>query len=135
MDYEHLTAPCGLPCFACSLFLANDNRDIRKQVMKELGVPEEKASCRGCRNENGACPHLPVTCHVYPCAQGKGIHNCSQCPDFPCDLLHPYEDMAKLWHNTKVFHLCLIRKMGIEEWARNKAEQVLSTYSHEKWRL
>jgi hypothetical protein len=43
--------------------------------------------------------------------------------------------MAKLWHNTKVFNLCLIKKMGLEEWAKNKAKKVIHTYSNEKWTL
>ena len=135
MNYNQMTAPCGLPCFECYLFLAKDNQEIKNMVIQELGVPENKASCQGCRNENGKCAHLPGNCRVYPCVKDKNIHNCSECQDFPCDRLHPYEDMAKLWHNTKVFNLCLIKKMGIEEWAKNKAKQVIHTYSNEKWKL
>jgi hypothetical protein len=133
MDYKHMTAPCGLPCFECYLYLANNDQGIRAAVAHELGIPEEKAVCRGCRNEGGTCAHLPVACRVYPCTEKKGIHNCSECADFPCDYLHPYADNAKLWHNTKVFNLCLIKKMGIEDWAKQKARRVLQTYSYEKW--
>ena len=115
MDYGHLTAPCGLPCFECYLYLANDNEEMRAMVSEKLGIPEEKAACKGCRNENGRCAHLPVNCRVYPCAEKKGIQFCSDCSDFPCDYLHPYADNAKMWHNTKVFNLCLIKKMGLEE--------------------
>ena len=135
MDYYHMTAPCGLPCFECYLYLANHSADIRAAVARELAIPEEKAVCRGCRDEGGKCSHLPVRCRVYPCAEAKGLHNCSDCSDFPCDYLHPYADNARLWHNTKVFNLCLIKKMGVDGWAKDKAKSVLQTYSNEKWTL
>ncbi len=135
MDYTRMTAPCGLPCFECFLFLANESEEIRAMVAKELGLSEEKSICRGCREEKGKCAHLPVHCRVYPCAQERGISVCSECPEFPCDFFQPYADNAKLWHNTKVFNLCLIKKMGLEEWAKSKARSVIHTYSYGKWTL
>ncbi|AFM26995.1 DUF3795 domain-containing protein [Desulfomonile tiedjei] len=135
MDYIRMTAPCGLPCFACYLYLANEDPDMRALVSKELGIPPEKAVCKGCRDEGGKCSHLPMNCRVYPCADRRGISFCCDCPEFPCDFLQPYADNAKLWHNTKVFNLCLIKKMGLEHWAKTKAERVLRAYSCEKWRL
>jgi hypothetical protein len=135
MDYVRMTAPCGIPCFACYLYLANEDPDMRTLVSKELGIPFEKAVCRGCRDEGGKCSHLPMNCSVYPCADRRGMNFCCDCPEFPCDYLHPYADNAKLWHNTKVFNLCLIKKMGLANWAENKAARVLHVYSYEKWRL
>lgn len=135
MDYIRMTAPCGLPCFACYLYLADENPDMRTLVSKELGIPPEKAVCKGYRDEVGKCSHLPMNCRVYPCADRRGINFCCDCSEFPCDYLHPYADNAKLWHNTKVFNLCLIKKMGLEHWAKSKAARVLHVYSYEKWRL
>jgi hypothetical protein len=135
MDYVFLTAPCGLPCFACYLYLANEDEAMRHLVSRELGLPLEKAICPGCRNVHGQPAHLPMRCRVYPCAVEKGVHVCSDCPDFPCDLLHPYFDQAKLWHNTKIFNLCLIKKMGLASWAESKAQSVLEVYSYGTWKL
>jgi hypothetical protein len=135
MDYGHMTAPCGLPCFECFLYLANENEEIKAMVSKELGIPVEKSVCNGCRDEGGKCAHLPMSCRVYPCAEEKGLMVCSECADFPCDFLQPYADNAKMWHNTKVFNLCLIKKMGLEDWARNKAKTVVHQYSYGKWTL
>ena len=135
MDCADLTAPCGLPCFACYLYLANEDEAMRHLVSQELGLPREQAVCPGCRNTQGRPAHLPMNCRVYPCAAEKGVHLCCDCPDFPCDLLHPYFDNAKLWHNTKVFNLCLIKKLGLEAWAQEKAPSVLETYSYANWRL
>jgi hypothetical protein len=38
-------------------------------------------------------------------------------------------------HNTKVFNLCLIKKMGLESWAQTKAQNVRDKYFKEKLRL
>ena len=135
MDYRKLTAPCGLPCFACYLYLANGDEDLRSLVAKELGLPRDQATCPGCRALEGKPAHLPMPCRVYPCAQAKQVHFCSACIDFPCDYLQPYFDQAKMWHNTKVFNLCLIQKLGLTTWAKNQAKDVLETYSYGKFRL
>ncbi|MCK9376495.1 MAG: DUF3795 domain-containing protein [Syntrophobacterales bacterium] len=135
MDYAQLTAPCGLPCFACYRYLANEDEKMRQLVSRELGIPVEQAVCSGCRNLQGKPAHLPMPCRIYPCAGEHEIKFCCDCANFPCDYLHPYFDNAKLWHNTKVFHLCLIRKLGLEAWAQNKAAQVLADYSFKKFTL
>jgi hypothetical protein len=103
---------------------------------RHLGIPLEEAVCPGCRNADGKPAHLPMNCRVYPCAAEKGVDFCSDCPDFPCDLLHPYMDRCEVvWHNTKVFNLCLIKKMGLEAWAQNKARSVRDVFMYGKWRL
>jgi hypothetical protein len=138
MDYTHLTAPCGLDCFNCPLYLANENPNLRSAIAKNLNVAPENAVCRGCRNEKGAIPVLGMTgpCNVYRCIQQKNFEICSDCPDFPCDHLHPYADRAgEVPPNTKVFNLCLIKKMGLEAWARQKARSVKETYFKNKWRI
>ncbi|MFO7962980.1 MAG: DUF3795 domain-containing protein [Desulfobacterales bacterium] len=47
-----MTAPCGLDCFNCIVFLANEDQELRTFVSKELNIPFEKAVCNGCRNAN-----------------------------------------------------------------------------------
>jgi hypothetical protein len=135
MDYVQMTAPCGLPCFECYLYLANADEQVRAMVSEHLKLPLELSVCKGCRNEDGKCGHHPMACRVYPCAQNKGINFCYECTDFPCDNLHPYVDRAEIWHNTKVFNLCLIKKMGLESWAKNKAKKARDTYFYGKWTL
>ena len=56
--------------------------------------------------------------------------------EFPCDNLHPYADKATdLPHNIKVFNLCLIKKMGLEQWAKTKASEVRKIYFTKPWTL
>lgn len=138
MDLRELTAPCGLDCFNCPFYLANDNEDIRKQMalkVQEFGLPlsyeeiYEKVACKGCRKSNGVPPFGTEQCKVSKCIGSKGIESCADCSDFPCDNLHPYAEHASLFpHNMKVFNLALIRKMGVEEWAQEKAKLVRDTY-------
>lgn len=67
--------------------------------------------------------------NVYKCIDTKGIDFCSDCSDFPCDHLHPHADLASQRpHNTKVFNLSLIKKMGLEKWAVEKAKSVREAY-------
>ena len=125
MDFTQMTAPCGLDCFNCPMYLANENQELKSAISKNLNIPIEKAVCKGCRNENGTMSFLNMTgpCNVYKCIEQKEINFCCDCSDFPCDHLHPYADKAtEVPHNTKVFNLCLIKKMGLESWAKDKVK-------------
>ncbi|MEA3221654.1 MAG: DUF3795 domain-containing protein [Thermodesulfobacteriota bacterium] len=138
MDYRNMTAPCGLDCFNCPMFLAKTNTELRKKIAQGMHLPMEKAVCNGCRNEKGTIGFLGMVepCSAYKCTQKRGIDFCFECPDFPCDHLHPYADKASLVpHNTKVFNLCLIKKMGLDRWAKEKAKIVKDTYFKGKFKL
>ena len=138
MDYRNMTAPCGLDCFNCPMFLAKTNAELRKKIAQGMHLPMEKAMCNGCRNEKGTIGFLGMIepCSAYKCTQKRGIDFCFECPDFPCDHLHPYADKASLVpHNTKVFNLCIIKKMGLDRWAKEKAKSVKDTYFKGKFKL
>ena len=138
MDHREMTAPCGLDCFNCPMYLAKDNPDLQEKIAATIGLPPEKAYCDGCRPQGGAIANLGRTepCNAYRCAEERGVEFCCDCDAFPCDHLHPYADKAfQVPHNTKVFNLCLIKKMGLEKWAEEKAQSVKATYFKEKWRV
>jgi len=135
MDIRQMTAPCGRDCFNCPVYLTKDNPRLRSIIAKRLNIPEEQVQCDGCRNENGCIPFLKWTepCPILTCTESQSIDFCFECADFPCDRLHPVVDMADRFpHNTKVFNLCLIRKMGLEAWAESKAKKVFNTYMKAK---
>jgi hypothetical protein len=145
MDYMQMTAPCGLDCFNCAFYLAPENPDAQAQLerwSRQYNVPLEVMQCRGCRDENGKIPLQLYLfgeshyCAAYECAREKGHLFCGDCKDFPCDNLHPYADKAaELPHNVKVFNLCLIKKLGLENWAESKAGDVRETYFNRPWKL
>jgi len=134
-DYIYMTAPCGLPCFECYLYFAQFDQGLAELIAGLLGLSPDEVKCRGCRAENGKCAHLPMECQVYKCIETTDMNTCAECSDFPCDYLHPYRDQAEKWHNTKVYHLCLIKKLGLEKWAKEKAGSVLDVYAYGTWTL
>ncbi len=138
MDYLEMTAPCGLDCFNCPMYHARENEELRRTIAERMNLPEHQAQCRGCRAEGGIMEFLGMTeaCPVFACTSRQNLDFCGDCADFPCDWLHPYADRAaNVPHNTKVFNLCLIKKMGLEEWAASKAGEVKKTYFKSKFRL
>ena len=136
MDYERMTAPCGLACFDCVVHLAKDDPRLRRRVAEQFGIPEKDVGCSGCRETEGHCPVTAEACTVYPCAQARGVEFCCDCSDFPCEALHPYADRAHdLPHNTKVYNLCLIKRVGVKAWAEERARDVKRTYFTGKWRM
>ena len=145
MDYHEMTAPCGLDCFNCHFYLAKEDNEARKtveQMSAQYGIPLEIMQCDGCRAHDGQIPiqkHVfgdAHRCAAYECSKSKGVDFCGECDAFPCDHLHPYADKAsELPHNTKVFNLCLINKMGVDQWAESKASKVRETYFTKPWTL
>jgi len=145
MDYFQMTAPCGLDCFNCQFYLANKDLEAMQMVEElsgQLQIPVEKMQCDGCRKHDGIIPlqqHIfgeAHRCAAYECSKDKAVDFCGQCNDFPCDNLHPYADKADtLPHNTKVFNLCLINKMGLKKWAATKAAKVREAYMNKPWKL
>jgi len=132
-NLRELTAPCGIDCFNCPVYLANESEEIRQQVMSGVGVSYEDAACRGCRSESGVCSLSRKSgygpCRTFTCVDSRGIESCADCDDFPCDNLHPYADRpAGNPQNIKVYNLALIRKLGWERWAEEKAKLVRDTY-------
>ena len=61
MDYKHLTAPCGLDCFNCPMYLAGENEELRKKVSENMNIPFERTMCLGCRGEEGTISFLNMT--------------------------------------------------------------------------
>ncbi len=138
MDYYRMTSPCGVDCFNCPIYLSGENEKLREAVAKYMNLPLEQVVCKGCRAEKGApaVEGFTKACHVYECTEKKGTGFCCDCSDFPCDYLHPYADQASVRsHNTKVFNLVLIKKMGLEAWAKDKAKDVRKTYFKQKFKL
>jgi hypothetical protein len=132
MDYKTMTSPCGLDCFNCPLYIASTNDDFRKKVTEKTGIPFEMAQCKGCHNEKGFIRAIGKTepCATYECIKKKKINFCFECSDFPCNNLHPLLPKTVDYepNNIKVFNLCLIKKMGLEKWAKESSKQVRDTY-------
>jgi len=110
----NLVAPCGIDCGLCELYICRDNLSLRAYLVSR-GIPDASLPCAGCRGVHGGCPVITGTCETYTCVHDKGVAFCFECGDFPCSKLNPAADRADvLPHNTKVFNLCTIQRLGVE---------------------
>lgn len=118
-DEVQLVAPCGLYCGTCPVLKASNDSVLAQKLAQTMGIPAEQVNCLGCRAEKG---HIKVmgepACPTYQCCiQQKGLQFCYQCEDFPCLKLAPCADKAQMLpHNTKVYNLVLLQKLGVEDW-------------------
>lgn len=121
MDYARYTAFCGIDCFNCEVFRDNVTSELQDQLALVFKKRPEEIQCKGCRD--GGCLLLPYACPTKECAERKGVGSCGDCPGFPCRLLQPCRDKADhLPHNLKVFNLCRIKAVGLEQWAKETPE-------------
>jgi len=121
MDKRYLTAPCGLACFNCRYLEENITDQIRKNISEVRNIPVEETGCKGCREESGYCKYMKHDCKTWKCVQEKELEFCSDCSEFPCSYLAPTFQGASFPHNIKVYNLCRIRLVGIDEWINESA--------------
>lgn len=131
-----LISPCGLYCGSCALYKARTDETLQKKIAERQGIPVEKVLlCAGCRPSKGlvsASGGDPV-CDTYACSvNDKKVEFCYECEDFPCLRLAPCADRAKeIPHNTKVYNLILLQKLGIDVWLK-RYESLLRQYHQGK---
>jgi len=117
-----LSAPCGLDCFNCELQVNNITDEMRERVSPMLGIPPAEVQCKGCREQKGERLGLPL-CETYQCATDRGVEFCFECDEFACSKLQPAREGAEQYpHNIKLFNLCRIKAVGIEQWAKEASD-------------
>ncbi len=127
-DCRKLTAPCGLDCFNCEIHVDNITPDFQKRVAQTLGKSLEAIPCPGCRQNRG-CKLFSHECETFLCAEEHNVAFCFQCADFPCSKLQPAREGADRYpHNFKLYNLCRIQAVGVEEWSRNEAALIRKKY-------
>lgn len=127
MDTKKMTAPCGLACWACGVYKDNITDEVAKHAAEMLQMNPEDVACNGCRSGSGCSFEAPLTngkgCPTKTCVEAKGLHNCSECTEFPCDNLMPGADMAaQIPHNTKLYNLSRIKLIGLDAWSKEAPE-------------
>jgi hypothetical protein len=130
MEYEEklmLVTPCGYCCLSCPAYIdsqCTDELAIQKEAARaNLPVEKLKGDCTGCRQNQGK-PHGDVLCQTYDCCVNKrGLDFCYQCEDFPCLKLAPISAGAEVRrHNTKIYNLLMLKKLGLDEYIRQSGE-------------
>ncbi len=116
-----LISPCGLYCGGCPLYVARTDEALRKRIAEGQGIPVEQVLlCAGCQPSQGrvSASGGESICDTYACAvDDKKVEFCYECEDFPCLKLAPCADRAQeIPHNTKIYHLLLLQKEGVDAW-------------------
>ncbi len=99
---KKMIAFCGLDCGECDAFRATQKNDgkLRAEVAakwsKQYGAPlkPEDINCVGCAVKAGAHVGHWAVCDVRLCGQAKDVANCAYCPEYGCDKLAKYHQMA-----------------------------------------
>lgn len=117
---KKLAAVCGLFCPACSLFIGTQEEPRRLEAMSaRMGKTVDQLTCNGCRSDK-LCFYCTSLCKMKSCAAKKGVDFCSQCDEFPCDVLKEFQaerpHRIELWDSGK-----RIREDGYEQWFRAMA--------------
>ena len=114
MDFNYLTAPCGIDCFSCEYFHKNIDDKLKKELMESIGC--DNVGCMGCRSEEG-CRYYKDACKVLDCVNSKGYYFCCECKHFPCDNYnHKAEECGFGSAEMMMHNLCFIKNHGIEKW-------------------
>jgi hypothetical protein len=102
---EKLIAACGIDCSECEArkaTLANDN-ELRSAVAEkwsrqyDADLTASNINCMGCMEQGVHFGHCNE-CDYRHCVRSKGLLNCSQCGDYPCEMIsgfHAYVPAAK----------------------------------------
>lgn len=114
-----IVSPCGLNCSNCSVYKDNVTPELQEKIAQSTPFKKEDINCNGCTAGN-PCISLKLQgkeCLTLNCSIKKGVKYCFECNDFPCEHLMPTADGATIFpHNTKLYNLCMMKKIGIDKW-------------------
>ncbi len=122
-----MVSPCGYCCLSCPAYeksVCTDEIAIQKEAARaNLSVEKLRGMCAGCRPRQGS-PFGDIPCQTYDCCvNGKGLDFCYQCDEFPCLKLAPVSGRAEVRrHNTKIYNLLMLKKLGLDEYIRRSGE-------------
>ena len=126
MSEEHLATVCGLYCGACGLYRARCDsnpvqlQELLKTLSERWGVPPEEVDCEGCLSGGKLSPYCR-SCQILRCpTTKKGVKRCSDCPDFPCDLITKFNNDGMRHHAEVLDNIRHQQKIGIESWLREQ---------------
>ena len=117
MDLKNVTAYCGIDCFNCEVYKDNITPEFQQHLASVTGRKAEEITCEGCKISG--CIFTNGTCETKSCIMAKNLDFCHECDEFPCSKLMPVKDGAEKYpHNFKLYNLCRMKKLGLEEWAK-----------------
>jgi hypothetical protein len=90
---------CGLDCSNCNAYKATVNNDnLLRQETAEKWTKEynhdfkpEEINCLGCNSQGPYIEHC-FECPYRLCAKEKGLTNCGQCEQYPCEKIAKFHE-------------------------------------------
>jgi hypothetical protein len=97
-----MIAYCGLDCEKCGAFMATATNDdaLRAKTSEEwsktfkVDIPPESINCTGCASDGVKFHYCANMCEIRKCAVGRKVSTCAACPDYGCDKLKAFQEMA-----------------------------------------
>jgi hypothetical protein len=98
---EKMYARCGLDCAACPAFEATRKNDdgLRAKVAGDWSaqfnavILPADVNCVGCLAEGTHFNYCQM-CEIRKCATEKRVDNCAVCPEFGCERITGFMNMA-----------------------------------------
>lgn len=114
MNNNNLVAHCGLYCGACGVYLATlSGGEALEQLASRFGLSPEEMRCQGCRSD--VLTEYCRKCDFRDCTRAKGIENCEDCAEWPCEKLKNFQ--SQMPHRAELFESSEFRKEnGLGEW-------------------
>ncbi len=80
-----------------------------ENLLQGLMILADSSICSGCKAETGA----DERCAIRKCCSSKGFALCSECPEFPCEILRKHPGVIR-FHCIE--NLREIDNIGLEQW-------------------
>ncbi|KPL05809.1 hypothetical protein AMJ71_10835 [candidate division TA06 bacterium SM1_40] len=144
-EKEYLVSYCGSYCHTCDWHTGRIRKisraaldmmklygGFRKQlegkadpeeITRGLEVLSESGICSGCKAELEKDPETD-RCAIRQCCAAKGLLLCSECPDFPCEMLATNPGVIRF---GCLENLRQIGERGIERWIDEQWEKETGT--------
>ncbi|MDD4310503.1 MAG: DUF3795 domain-containing protein [Candidatus Cloacimonetes bacterium] len=107
---------CGLYCGACLCNIVKDEGTVA-EVADKLSKTVEQLTCTNCKTE------LHQDCSFVVCCTAKGLNNCSECPELPCEEISKFAQDGIKHHALVIPNLLRIREIGLEVWLEEQKQQ------------
>jgi hypothetical protein len=98
---DKLLAFCGLTCTECPAYIAQQTNDqaLRMKTANDWSsddfpVAPDQINCEGCTTVDGDRWTWCQQCAVRVCAADCGVTTCAMCPDYGCEKLEAFLEMA-----------------------------------------
>lgn len=106
---ERLDSFCGIYCGACLCNIVRESGNI-EETARRLNRTVEQLTCTNCKTA------LHTDCSFVSCCLGKGLENCSECPEMPCEEMKKFANDGLMHHATIITNLLRIREIGLQNW-------------------